>query len=135
LDLARWLVSPDHPLTSRVFVNRLWYLFFGAGLSNTLDDFGSQGEAPLHPELLDWLAVEFVESGWDIKHVVKLLIISNTYMQSSHVFPERRRHDPQNRLFARQASYRLPAELVRDNALAASGLLVRRLGGAGARPY
>jgi hypothetical protein len=135
LDLARWLVSPDHPLVARVFVNRLWYLFFGAGLANSLDDFGAQGELPSHPELLDWLAVEFAESGWDVKHVVRLLVTSNAYRQSSQLSDELRRRDPQNRLFARQSTYRLPAEFIRDNALAASGLLVRRLGGAGAHPY
>ncbi|HLJ09685.1 MAG TPA: DUF1549 and DUF1553 domain-containing protein, partial [Planctomycetaceae bacterium] len=135
VDLARWLVSADHPLVSRVFVNRLWYLFFGVGLSGTLDDFGAQGEPPVHPELLDWLAVEFAESGWNVKHMVRLLVTSSAYRQSSRVTSELRRRDPQNRLFARQSSYRLPAEMVRDNALAASGLLVRRLGGPGARPY
>ena len=135
LDLARWLVSPRHPLTARVFVNRLWYLFFGVGLSTSLDDFGAQGEPPVHPELLDWLAVEFAESGWDVKHIVRLMVTSNTYRQSSQTTAELRRRDPQNRLFARQWTYRLPAEVVRDNALAASGLLVCRLGGAGAHPY
>jgi hypothetical protein len=135
LDLARWLVSADHPLTARVFVNRLWYLFFGAGLSNSLDDFGAQGEAPSHPDLLDWLAVEFAESGWDVKYIIRLIVTSNTYRQSSQITGELRRRDPQNRLFARQSSNRLPAEFIRDNALAASGLLVRRLGGAGAHPY
>jgi hypothetical protein len=135
LDLARWLVSRDNPLVARVFVNRLWYLFFGVGLSNSLEDFGAQGESPVHPELLDWLAVEFADSGWDVKHIVRLLVISNTYCQSSLMTPELRERDPQNRLFARQSSYRLPAELIRDNALAAGGLLVRRLGGAGAHPY
>ena len=135
LQLARWLVSRDNPLVARVFVNRLWYLFFGVGLSNSLEDFGAQGEAPVHPELLDWLAVEFADSGWDIKYVVRLIVTSTTYRQMSRLTPELRQRDPQNRLFARQSSYRLPAELVRDNALAASGLLVRRLGGAGAHPY
>ena len=135
LDLARWLVSRDNPLVARVFVNRLWYLFFGVGLSNSLEDFGAQGEAPLHPELLDWLAVEFAESGWDIKHMVRLLVTSNTYRQSSRMTLELKERDPQNRLFARQSSYRLPAELIRDHALAVSGLLVRELGGAGAHPY
>ena len=135
LDLARWLVSPDHPLVARVFVNRLWYLFFGVGLSTSLDDFGAQGEPPAHPELLDWLAVEFAESGWDVKHIVRLIVTSNTYRQSSQVSETLRRRDPQNRLFARQSSHRLPAEFIRDNALAASGLLVRRFGGAGAHPY
>jgi hypothetical protein len=135
LDLAGWLVSPNHPLTARVFVNRLWYLFFGVGLSNSLDDFGAQGEPPAHPELLDWLAVEFAESGWDVKHMIRLIVTSKTYRQSSQNTEELRRGDPQNRMFARQSTYRLPAEFIRDNALAASGLLVRRLGGAGTHPY
>lgn len=135
LDLACWLVSPDHPLVSRVFVNRLWHLFFGVGLSKSLEDFGMQGESPSHPELLDWLAVEFAKSGWDVKHLVKLLVTSSAYRQSSQSTSELRGRDPQNRLFARQSSYRLPAEVIRDNALAVSGLLVRRLGGAGAHPY
>ncbi len=135
LELARWLVSRENPLVARVFVNRLWYLFFGVGLSNSLEDFGAQGEAPVHPELLDWLAVEFAESGWDIKHVVRLIVTSNTYRQSSQMTPALKERDPQNRLFARQSTFRLPAEMIRDNALAASGLLVERFGGAGARPY
>ncbi len=135
IDLARWIVAPDHPLVSRVFVNRLWFLFFGVGQSASLDDFGAQGEYPVHPELLDWLAVEFVESGWDIKHLVRLIVTSNVYRQSSQTRAELKQRDPQNRLFARQSSYRLPAEFIRDNALAASGLLVRQFGGAGARPY
>jgi hypothetical protein len=135
LDLARWLVSKENPLVARVFVNRLWYLFFGRGLSSSLEDLGSQGEPPVHPELLDWLAVEFAESGWDIKHMVRLIVSSGAYRQSSRATPEMLRRDPQNRLFARQSSFRLPAEMIRDHALAVSGLLVRRLGGAGAHPY
>jgi hypothetical protein len=135
LELARWLVSRENPLVARVFVNRLWYLFFGMGLSNSLDDFGAQGEVPVHHELLDWLAVDFADSGWDIKHLVRLIVTSSTYRQSSQMSPDLRHRDPQNRLFARQSSYRVPAELIRDNALAASGLLVRSLGGAGAHPY
>jgi hypothetical protein len=135
LDLARWLVAPDHPQTARVFVNRLWYLFLGAGLSRNLEDTGSQGEWPTHPELLDWLAVELVESGWDVKHLVRMIVTSRTYGQSSLQTEEIGRADPENRLFARQASLRLPAEMIRDSALAASGLLVRQVGGASARPY
>jgi len=151
LDLARWLTSPDHPQTSRVFVNRLWYLFFGNGLSNSLEDFGSQGEWPTHPELLDWLAVEFStpaddgaveglkEQGaphpWDVKHVIRLMVTSSAYRQSSLVRPELRDRDPHNRLYARQTTFRLPAEMVRDQALFVSGLLVNRLGGGSARPY
>jgi hypothetical protein len=135
LDLARWLTSPEQPQTARVFVNRLWYLFFGAGLSRNLEDTGSQGEWPTHPELLDWLAVEFVKSGWDVRHVVRLMVLSEAYRQSSAETVFSRERDPENRLFARQARYRMPAEMIRDQALAASGLLVRRLGGPSARPY
>jgi hypothetical protein len=135
LDLANWLVDPENPLTARVFVNRLWKLYFGTGLSKVLDDLGSQGELPTHPQLLDSLAVEFVESGWDIKHTVKLIVMSQTYRQSSLPRPELREADPYNRLLARQSRYRLDAELIRDNALAVSGLLVDRLGGRSAKPY
>jgi hypothetical protein len=135
LDLANWLVSPDHPQTSRVFVNRLWYLYFGTGLSKTLADLGSQGEWPTHSRLLDWLAVEFVESGWNVKHMVRLLVTSSAYRQSSRMTPELRERDPLNRLYARQSRFRLPAEMIRDNALAVSGLLVEKLGGPSIRPY
>jgi hypothetical protein len=135
LDLARWLTSQRQPQTSRVFVNRLWYLFFGAGLCRSLEDTGAQGEWPTHPELLDWLAVEFVESGWDVKHLVRLIVRSDAYRQSSQESPALRERDPENRLFARQNRYRIPAETVRDNALAVSGLLLHRLGGPPARPY
>jgi hypothetical protein len=135
LDLARWLVSGDHPQTERVLVNRLWYLFLGAGLSRNLEDTGAQGEWPSHPDLLDWLAVELVESGWDLKHLIRLIVTSRTYRQSSRETEALRKADPDNRLFTRQASVRLPAELIRDGALAASGLLVRLVGGPSARPY
>ncbi|MEQ8787625.1 MAG: PSD1 and planctomycete cytochrome C domain-containing protein [Pirellulaceae bacterium] len=135
LDLAHWLTSDDHPQTSRVLVNRLWHLFFGAGLSDSLEDTGAQGEWPTHPKLLDWLAVELVDSGWDVKHLVKLLVVSRTYCQSSLDRPELRQRDPANRLYARQSRWRLPAEMVRDNALSVSGLLVDRLGGPSSRPY
>jgi hypothetical protein len=134
LDLANWLVARENPLTARVFVNRLWKLFFGAGLSRKLDDLGAQGEWPTHPELLDWLASEFMESGWDVKHVVRSIVLSETYRQTSHR-PELRERDPYNLLFARQARYRLDAETVRDNALSVSGLLVERIGGPSAKPY
>jgi len=134
LDLARWLTSRDNPLTARVFVNRLWKLYFGAGLSRNITDMGSQGEWPTHPELLDWLAVEFIDS-WDIKHVVKLLVMSGTYRQSSLVRPELKERDPFNKLYARQSRFRLDAEMIRDNALAVSGLLVRDLYGPSAKPY
>jgi mono/diheme cytochrome c family protein len=135
LDLARWLTSRENPLTARVFVNRLWKAYFGQGLTRTLDDLGSQGEWPTHPELLDWLAVEFMDSGWDVKHMVRTLVASATYRQSSQASRERLERDPHNRLYARQSSFRLDAELVRDNALAVSGLLSTRMGGPGAHPY
>ncbi len=135
LDLANWVVSPENPLTARVFVNRLWKMFYGTGLSKTLDDFGSRGEWPTHPELLDWLAVEFRESGWDVKHMVKLMVISATYRQSSLTSDKLRERDPFNRLLARQSSFRLDAEMVRDNALAVSGLLADQIGGPSVKPY
>lgn len=138
LDLANWLTDAKTGaggLTARVFVNRLWYLFFGAGLSKSLEDFGGQGEPPTHPELLDQLAVEFVASGWDVKHVVKFIVTSRAYRQSSQASPALRERDPENRLLARQGSWRLPAESIRDNALFVSGLLVLDVGGASAKPY
>ncbi len=135
LDLANWLVSPRNPLTARVFVNRLWRQFFGTGLSKTLDDFGSQGEWPSHPELLDWLASEFVASGWDVKHIIRTIVTSQTYRQSSAPRPELEERDPENRLLARQNRFRVDAEVVRDIALAASGLLVTKFGGPSAKPY
>ncbi len=135
LDLANWLVAPDNPLTARTFVNRLWKNFFGAGLTRTLEDLGSQGEWPSHPALLDWLAVEFREQGWDIKHMVELIVTSRTYRQSSQPVPALLEADPLNRLLARQVPLRLEAEIVRDNALAISGLLVDRVGGESAKPY
>jgi mono/diheme cytochrome c family protein len=135
LDLARWICSKDNPLTARVFVNRLWKLFFGLGLSKILDDLGAQGEWPVHPELLDWLAVEFVESGWDVKHLVRLLVTSSAYRQTSVPRPDLKERDPFNRLIARQSRWRLDAENVRDNALAVSGLLVTKVGGVSVFPY
>lgn len=135
LDLAKWMTHPHNPLVARVFVNRLWKLMFGEGLVPTLDDFGSQGSLPSHPQLLDWLAVEFVESGWDIKHMVRLIVTSRAYRQTSKVSAVLRERDPTNHLLARQNRFRLEAEAIRDNALAASGLLVERLGGRSVRPY
>jgi len=135
LDLARWLTSRDNPLTGRVLVNRLWKLCFGQGLSRSVEDLGAQGEWPTHPELLDWLALELVEGGWDVKHLLRTLVTSATYRQSSRLTPEALEKDPVNRLYARQSRYRLDAELVRDNALAVSGLLTSRLGGPSAFPY
>lgn len=135
LALARWLVSGDHPLTARVAVNRYWQMLFGYGIVKTSEDFGSQGEPPVHQELLDWLAVEFVESGWDIKHLVRLIVTSAAYRQQSHVTPALHERDPENRLLARGPRQRLPAEMVRDNALAVSGLLVNTIGGPSVLPY
>lgn len=135
LDLANWICSDENPLTARVFANRTWTLFFGNGLSANLDDVGAQGEPPDHPQLLDWLAVEFRKSGWDVKALVRTIVTSHTYRQSSFETPEVRRRDPQNRLLARQTRFRLPAEFVRDNLLAVSGLLVSELGGESAKPY
>jgi len=135
LDFARWVVAPDNPLTARVFVNRLWKLCYGAGLSRRLDDFGTQGSPPSHPALLDWLAVEFRERGWNVKHMVRLMVNSATYRQTSITSTALRARDPQNELLARQSSWRLEAEFVRDNALAVSGLLVNEVGGRTAFPY
>jgi hypothetical protein len=135
LDLAEWLVAHDNPLTARVFVNRLWKLFFGAGLARQLDDFGAQGETPSHPELLDWLSIEFIESGWDVKHMVKLITGSQAYQQKSAPTPQLVARDPQNRLLARQWRWRLEAEFIRDTALVHGGLLIRDVGGPSVKPY
>lgn len=135
LDLANWFVADDNPLTARVMVNRLWKICFGEGIVTTPDDFGSQGAFPTHPELLDWLAVEFLETGWDIKHIIKLIVTSRAYRQSSLVTADMRERDPTNRWLARQHRFRLDAEMVRDNALAVSGLLVKKIGGTSAKPY
>jgi len=140
LDLAQWLVSPEHPLTSRVAVNRIWQLFFGQGLVRTPEDLGVRGEPPTHPELLDWLSCEFSSPStgepWDVKRLVKLIVTSRTYRQSSKVSPSLLERDPSNLLLARGPRYRLPAEMIRDNALAISGLLDRaRIGGPSVKPY
>jgi hypothetical protein len=135
LGLARWLVDRTNPLTARVTVNRLWQTFFGVGIVKTVDDFGSQGEWPVHPELLDWLAVEFMDSGWDVKALIKTMVSSATYRQSSKTTPELLQKDPDNRLLARAPRYRLGPEMIRDQALAASGLLVEKLGGPSVKPY
>ena len=135
LDLARWITDPENPLTARHFVNVLWAQFFGHGISRTVEDLGNQGEWPTHPKLLDWLAVEFVESGWDVKHLVRLMVNSRSYRQSSDGSRSLAERDPDNRLYARQSPRRLDAEFVRDNALAISGLLEEGIGGPSASPY
>jgi hypothetical protein len=135
LDLADWLVSPTNPLTPRVVMNRLWRQFFGAGIATALDDFGVQGEPPSDPVLLDWLACEFRDSGWDMKHMVRLLVTSETYRQSSVPSRSARERDPDNRAWTRQGRWRLEAELLRDNALALSGLLDLTIGGPSVKPY
>ncbi len=136
LDLAKWLVNAENPLTSRQFSNRLWKQFFGKGLSNVLDDLGNQGEWPSHPQLLDWLAVEFRESGWDVKHMVRLMVNSRTYRQQSAKRPDLAEKDPFNRLLGEQAPRRLDAEIIRDNALSIAGLLKSdTIGGASVKPY
>ncbi len=135
LELARWIVSPDNPLTARVTVNRFWQALFGVGLVKTVEDFGSQGEAPSNQGLLDWLAVQFVDSGWDVKALLKTIMLSETYQQTSRVTPELIDRDPDNRLLARGPRFRLSAASIRDQALAVSGLLQEELGGPSVKPY
>ncbi|MCH8830041.1 MAG: DUF1553 domain-containing protein, partial [Planctomycetes bacterium] len=135
LGLARWIVSAENPLAARVFVNRSWKLMYGRGIVSSLDDFGSQGASPSHPRLLDWLAVEFRASGWNVKRLMKLMAMSGTYRQSSLVSERVRKIDPFNRWLSHQSVYRLDAEMIRDNALAASGLLVKTIGGRSVKPY
>lgn len=138
LDLANWLTDPEAGvggLTARVMANRLWYLFFGVGLSKSLDDFGGQGEPPVHPELLDYLAIDFYSHGWDVKRLVKQIVMTSAYQQASTDSDEIRTRDPYNRLYSHQSRYRLPAEMVRDNALAVSGLLNLDYGGPSVKPY
>ena len=135
LDLAQWLTDPDHPLTARVTVNRYWQHFFGIGLVKTTEDFGVQGERPEHHRLLDWLATEFVQSGWNVKHLHRLIVTSAAYRQASAVTPELLERDPQNRLIARGPRHRMTAQAIRDQALAISGNLWDRMGGPPVKPY
>ena len=135
LGLAKWMVNPSHPLTARVAVNRFWQNAFGVGLVKTVEDFGSQGEWPVHPELLDWLATEFVRVGWDMKAIQKTIVMSATYRQASRMTPELLQKDPENRLLARGPRVRLSAEMLRDQALEISGLLVNKIGGPSVKPY
>jgi hypothetical protein len=135
LGLARWITDRTNPLTARVTVNRYWQSYFGVGIVKTVDDFGSQGEWPVHPELLDWLAIEFMDSGWNVKALQRIIVTSATYRQSSRTTPELLEKDPDNRLLARGPRVRLGPEVIRDSALAASGLLVEQLGGPSVKPY
>ncbi|MEM7374248.1 MAG: DUF1553 domain-containing protein [Bacteroidota bacterium] len=135
LGLAQWILDPQNPLTARVIMNRYWHMIFGEGIVRTLDDFGSQGDLPSHPAMLDWLAIEFINSKWDIKHMIKTIVSSATYRQSSKVSREQYQKDPQNVWLSRAPQYRLPAELIRDNVLATSGLLVDKIGGPSVKPY
>jgi hypothetical protein len=133
LGLSEWLAAPENPLFARVAVNRIWQQFFGKGLVRTPDNFGLQGELPTHPQLLDWLSVEFRESGWDQHHLIRKIVLSATYRQGSNI--RKGLEDADNRLLARGATFRLPAEMIRDQALATSGLLERKVGGPSVRPY
>jgi len=135
LGLAKWLTDPQHPLTARVAVNRVWQMLFGRGLVKTSEDFGSQGARPAYPEVLDWLALHFIEGGWNTKELVKTIVISRTYRQRSWADAELMADDPENDRLSRGARFRLPAEMIRDNALAAAGLLKEQIGGAPVNPY
>ncbi len=135
LGFAQWLLRPEHPLTARVTVNRFWQEMFGTGIVRTTGDLGVSGELPINQELLDWLAVEFREDGWDIKKFVKLIVMSSTYRQAATVTPEKLEKDPANRLLSRGPRFRMDAEMVRDNALEVSGLLIPKIGGPSVKPY
>jgi len=135
LGFAKWLIDPGNPLLARVTMNRFWQMYFGTGIVKTTEDFGVQGEWPSHPELLDWLATEFIRTGWDVKAMQKLIVTSATYRQSSQVSPELEQRDPENRLLARAPRFRLAAEMIRDQALFVSGLLAEKVGGPSVKPY
>jgi hypothetical protein len=135
LALAKWTVSPDNPLTARVAVNRMWYELFGTGLVETTEDFGIMGQRPSHPELLDWLAVEFRESGWNVKHMYKLMVMSGAYRQSAKSTPEQLAKDPKNLLLSHGPRFRMDAEMLRDVALESGGLLANKIGGPSVKPY
>jgi hypothetical protein len=135
LGLAQWLTAPNHPLTARVTVNRYWSMLFGSGIVESVMDFGNQGAPPTHPELLDWLAVDFAENGWDIKRTIRMMVTSNTYRQSTKVTPALLEADPLNRLLSRGARFRLQGEFIRDHALSVGGLLINEVGGASVKPY
>ncbi len=135
LGFAEWVIDPGNPLLARVTVNRFWQMYFGTGIVKTVEDFGSQGEWPSNPDLLDWLATEFVRTGWDVKALQKTIVMSATYRQSSEASPDMLQRDPENRLLARGPRYRLPAEMIRDQALHAAGLLVEKVGGPSVKPY
>ena len=133
--LGKWLTHPDNPLTARVAVNQAWYLIFGRGIVETAEDFGNQGSLPSHPELLDWLALDFQKNNWDYKRLIRQMVVSATYKQSSVIRPKLSEIDPDNRLLARAPRYRRSAEMIRDNILASSGLLVSKIGGRSTFPY
>ena len=135
LGMAHWLVDPNHPLTARVAVNRYWQMLFGTGIVKSLEDFGTQGELPSHPALLDSLAIQFIESDWDVKATLRMILTSATYRQSSRVDAKLLERDPHNRLLARGPRFRLDAEQIRDQALAISGLLNKKIGGPSVYPY
>jgi hypothetical protein len=135
LGLSQWLFDEKNPIVARVAINRYWQMIFGTGLVKTAEDFGSQGARPTHPELLDWLALDFIEHNWDLKHALKQMVMSHTYRQQSHCAPEIRDLDPENKYLARSPSYRWSAEMIRDNALKASDLLVEEVGGPSVKPY
>ncbi|MGZ3835956.1 MAG: DUF1553 domain-containing protein, partial [Mucilaginibacter sp.] len=135
LGLAQWLFNKQNPLTARVYVNQLWQEFFGRGIVKTLGDFGMQGDLPTNPELLDWLAVDFRDHGWNVKRLVKQIVMSATYRQSAVISPEKLKTDPENILLSRGPRYRLPAEFIRDEVLASCGLLTRKIGGPSVNPY